>query len=326
MLHRVPTFSDVEAAAGRLAGHALRTPLIRSSLLDERTGAKVILKPENLQRTGSFKFRGAYNKIKQIARQGQARSVVACSSGNHAQGVAEAARLCGLSATIVMPKDAPDLKQFRTVRSGAEIVLYDREKEDRLSIATELAARTKSIFVGPYDDPDVIAGQGTVGLEMVVQARETGLSLDTVLTCCGGGGLASGIALSLANLAPKAALYTVEPEHFDDTARSFVAGERLTNERTSGSLCDALLSRQPGQLTFPILSGFAKGGLVVSDQEALDAMNFAFNELKLVLEPGGAVALAALLSGKLSVTGQTVGVVLSGGNVDPDVFSRAIGG
>ena len=320
----LPGLAEIEAAAGRLKGHAVVTPLLEPPALALETGARVLIKPEPLQRTGSFKFRGAYNKISQIPDDKRAAGVVAFSSGNHAQGVAAAAQLLGVPATIVMPADAPAIKIANTRGYGAEVVLYERASESREARATEIAKERGATLVPPYDDPDIIAGQGTCGLEIARQAEAAGAALDAVLICCGGGGLTAGCATALSALVPGAALYTVEPAGFDDTARSLAAGARLGNAPEAKSFCDALLSAKPGALTFQVNRRLITGGLAVDDDEVARAMAYAFRVLKLVVEPGGAVALAALLSGKLEVAGKTVAVVLSGGNVDPETFAAAI--
>jgi threonine dehydratase len=320
----LPVFEDVVSARARIAGEAVVTPLLNSPYLDELTGGRILLKAENLQRTGSFKFRGAFNRLSQIPVEERGPGVVACSSGNHAQGVAEAARLLGMPATIVMPEDAPEAKLARTRRSGAKVVTYRRGVEDREAIAHELCAQTSATMVHPYNDPGVIAGQGTAGAEIVEQAAALGLSLDAMLTCAGGGGLTAGIALALEKLAPDCELLPVEPEGFDDYGRSLVAGARVANPSEGGSVCDAILTPTPGERSFAIVSRCATRGLVVSDDEALAAVAFAFRELKLVVEPGGAVCLAAVLTGKLPVKGRTVALTLSGGNIDADVLSRAL--
>jgi threonine dehydratase len=318
----LPTFADVEAAAERLRGVAVRTPLLESEALNARVGARVLLKAECLQRTGSFKFRGAYNAIGQT----DADAVVAYSSGNHAQGVAAAARLLGKAATIVMPADAPAIKIESTRAHGAEVRLYDRATESREAIGAEIAARTGAALIRPYDDPRIIAGQGTGGLEIAAAARERGVRIDVALMPCGGGGLIAGCALALEQAFPGIAIHAVEPEGLDDTKRSLAAGARQRNAPGATSICDALLLPTPGELTFAINRRLLRGGVAVSDDEARSAMAFAFRQLKLVIEPGGAVALAAVLSGKLALEGRTVAVVLSGGNVDPALFADAITG
>jgi threonine dehydratase len=320
----LPVAADVEAAVGGLAGVAVRTPLSMPPVLSERLGARVFLKVETLQRTGSFKFRGAYTKIASIPPQRRAAGVVAYSSGNHAQGVAAAARLLGLRATIVMPSDAPRAKRERTLALGAEVVPYDRDREDRAAIATRIAAERGATLVPPYDDPLIIAGQGTIGLEIADDLAALGLKPDLVLVGASGGGLAAGIALGVKARAPAAALYTVEPEGFDDTLRSFRSGRRESNARMSGTLCDALMSSTPGELTFPITQKLIGQGLTVSDAEVAAAVRYAFRELKLVVEPGGAVGLAALLAEKLDVRDKVVVAVLSGGNVDAELFGKLI--
>lgn len=317
------SFGDLERARARIADHAHRTPLLRPAVLEDRLGGVVVLKPECLQRTGSFKFRGAYNKISTVR---DAIAVVAFSSGNHAQGVAAAAKLFAISATIVMPEDAPPLKIARTRALGAEVVLYDRAGEDRAAIAHALVEKTGATLVAPYDDPAVIAGQGTVGLELAEDAAALAESLDQVLVPCGGGGLVAGISTALSTLSPTTRVYAVEPEGFDDTARSLATGARQHNDRVGGSICDALLVREPGEITFAINRNVLAGGLVVSDEQVRAAVAFAFFELKLVVEPGGAVALAAALSGKIETAGRRTGIILSGGNVDARLFADIIEG
>lgn len=320
----VPTAADIDAAAARLAGVAVRTPLINAPVLDERLSARVFLKAETLQRTGSFKFRGAYNKISRIPPAQRAAGVVAYSSGNHAQGVAAAARLLGIRATIVMPADAPRSKRARTEALGAEVVTYDRDREDRAAIAERIVRERGATLVPPYDDPLIIAGQGTIGREIVEDLAQRGLAPDIVVIGASGGGLAAGISLGVKARVPSARFYTVEPEGFDDTARSFRSGRREHNDRLSGSICDALLSNSPGELTFPITRQLIGQGLVASDAEVGRAVRYAFEELKLVVEPGGAIGLAALLAGRLDVSGKVVVGVLSGGNVDADLFARLV--
>jgi threonine dehydratase len=317
----LPIFADVRAAARRLQGIARRTPLLEAEALNARVGGRVLVKAESLQRTGSFKFRGAYNTISQIA----APAVVAYSSGNHAQGVAAAAQALGKAATIVMPADAPAIKLESTRALGAEVRLYDRDRESREEIGAELAARTGAALVKPYDDPRIVAGQGTVGLELAEQASELGATLDAALIPCGGGGLIAGCSLALGELCPGIAIFAVEPAAFDDTGRSLAAGERALNPPGGVSICDALLAPTPGELTFEINRKRLAGGLAVADDDVRRAMAFAFRHLKLVVEPGGAVGLAALLAGSFDARGRTVAVVLSGGNVDPARFAEALG-
>ncbi|MBO9425311.1 threonine/serine dehydratase [Labrenzia sp. R4_1] len=318
------TFDDIVEAADALVGVAVKTPLLTNPALDERVGGRVLIKPECLQRSGSFKFRGAYNCLQQLDPDVRAKGVVACSSGNHAQGIASSAKIFGMPATIVMPADAPQVKLERTRGYGATVITYDRATEDRDKIAAEICADTGATFVHPYNDPAVIAGQGTVGLELAAQAKDLGVRLDDVLACTGGGGLSSGIALALANTSPETVFHTVEPQFFDDYKRSLETGALLSNPAKSGSICDALLSESPGEIGFSILRQFAGEGYTVTDEQVLDAVAFAFSELKLVVEPGGAAALAALLSGKLDLRERTVGVVLTGGNIDPKMLFKAV--
>lgn len=320
----LPRYEDVLAAAERIAGEAVRTPLLSSRVLDERVGARVFLKPECLQRTGSFKFRGAYNAISRLSPEARRAGVVASSSGNHAQGVAAAAAIHGIPATIVMPTDAPAIKRQRTEGFGARVVGYDRATEDRDAITDRIVAETGAALVHPFDNRDVIAGQGTVGLEAVADLAAQGLAPDVVLVCCGGGGLTAGVALAVKTAVPDAVVYAVEPEGFDDQTRSFASGTRQRNARTSGSVCDALLTPAPGEIGFAMNRSRVAGGLVVSDAEALEAVRFAARELKLVVEPGGAVALAAALTGKVDLAGKVVLVILSGGNIDPDLLARVV--
>ncbi len=321
---QLPVFADIQDAAKRLQGHAVKTPLLEYDVLNKQLGARILIKPEVLQLTGSFKFRGAYNCISRVQKDDAPGGIITCSSGNHAQGVAEAARLCGLPSKIVMPRDAPAIKRQRTERSGATIVSYDRETENREQITTDLAASDGSLFIPPYDDPNIIAGQGTVGLEMAEQLEPRRDSLDIVLVPVGGGGLISGVSLAVKHIWPDVAIYSVEPENFDDTARSLAAGERKENTALSGSICDALLARSPGELTFEVIKKHVSDGLVISDADVREAMSYAFRELKLIVEPGGAITLAALLSGKIDVAGKKVGIVLSGGNVDPEDYAEII--
>jgi threonine dehydratase len=320
----LPDGGDIAAAAKRLAGVAVRTPLINAPVLDDRLCARVFLKAETLQRTGSFKFRGAYNKVSSIPPDKRAAGVVAYSSGNHAQGVAAAAKLLGLPATIVMPADAPLAKRNRTAALGAEIVLYDRNTQDRAAIAKEIVAARGATLVPPYDDPLIIAGQGTIGAEIVEDLRWLNLKPQVVFIGASGGGLASGVALGISVKVPAAEFYIVEPEGFDDTLRSFASGQRESNARMSGTICDALMTPTPGELTFPITRQLIGRGFTVTDAEVGAAVRYAFEELKLVVEPGGAIGLAAMLANKLDVTGKVVVGVLSGGNVDADVFARLI--
>jgi threonine dehydratase len=321
------TLADIQAAADRISGHAVQTPLIESPALNDRAGVRVLLKAETLQRVGAFKFRGAYNRLVQLSAEERSRGVVAFSSGNHAQGVALAARLLGIPALIVMPSDAPKVKVVATQGYGAEVRFYDRLTDSREAIAAEIAAQRGSVVVLAFDDPHIIAGQGTVGLEMFAQATAAGATLDLVAAPISGGGLLAGLATAIKGLSPQTAMVGVEPEGFDDTLKSLQAGERQVFKPTGRSLCDSLESPFPGELTFPIMQNTVADVAVVSDREITEAMRYAFSTLKLVVEPGGVAALAALLAGKIDVAGKgTVGLVLSGGNVDPEQFAQVIRG
>ncbi len=313
---------DIEAAARRLAGVAIETPLLQSSQLDEMTGGTVLLKPECLQRVGSFKIRGAYNLLSQLSPEQARRGVVAWSSGNHAQGVAAAGAMLGIHTAIVMPEDAPVAKLENTRRLGGEVITYDRYTGDREAIAREIAAERGAELVPSFDHADIIAGQGTVGLEIAAQSIALGMPVDQVLIPCGGGGLSSGSAVALKAKLPDVAVITVEPENYDDTAQSLQSGRRVSVPTTQRSVCDALLVASPGELTFDIMRKFVDAGLVVSDDEVKSALRFAFRDLKLVVEPGGAAALAAVLAEKIDFEGKTTAVVLSGGNVDVELFSE----
>ena len=321
----VPTFEDVLDAAGRLEGFAVKTPLIANAALDAAAGAKVFVKAECLQRTGSFKFRGAYNRISRLTAGELARGVVAFSSGNHAQGVAAAAALMKTPAVIVMPLDAPRAKIEGTRAWGAEVITYDRWTESREEIGARIAAERGSVLVPPFDDFHVVAGQGTVGLEAARQLQELGEAADLVLAPASGGGLVAGIGLSFGALSPSTRIYAVEPEAYDDHAQSLKAGHPVAVHPDTASRLDALLSPSPGALTFALNGRQLSGAVGVSDAEAMAAVAFAFRHLKLVLEPSGAAALAAVLAGKVDAAGRTVLVVASGGNVDAEVYAEAIG-
>lgn len=302
----------------------MKTPLLESTLLNERIGGRLLIKAEPLQRTGSFKFRGAYNCISRIPEEAREGGVVAYSSGNHAQGVAAASQILGLRAVIVMPQDAPAIKIANTRAYGADIVFYDRYSENREEIGERLMAESGATLVRPYDDAMIIAGQGTIGLEAAQQARGLKASLDAFLAPCGGGGLISGCALALKDESPETDVYAVEPVGYDDTARSLVAGKPLANDMTGKSICDALLAPVPGDLTYRLNAKLLKSGLAVSDEQVREAMRTAFEYFKLVVEPGGAVALAAILAGLYYIKNKTACAVLSGGNVDPAVFRDAL--
>ncbi|TMV15411.1 threonine ammonia-lyase [Arenibacterium halophilum] len=315
------TIQMIDAAAARLKGHARRTPILTSPFLDEIAGRRVLLKAECLQHTGSFKFRGGWSAVSALEPEVRAKGVIAFSSGNHAQGVAAAAKGHGVPAVIIMPEDAPALKIANTRALGAEVVLYDRATGDRDAIGADLAQRRGLTLIRPFDEPLVIAGQGTVGLEI---ADDAGVEQADVLVCCGGGGLTSGIALALEARAPGLRVRPVEPQGFDDVARSLAAGAIQRNDRLSGSICDAIITPQPGDITFPIMSRLCGPGMAVTEEEALRAMALAFQRLKVVLEPGGAVALAAALFHGDSIEGDAVIAVASGGNVDAAMFARAL--
>ena len=314
----------IDAAAERLKGHVRRTPLLSSPFLNDIAGRRVWVKPECLQHTGSFKFRGGWSAVSALDADIRSRGVLGFSSGNHAQGVAYAAREHGIPAVIVMPSDAPALKIANTRALGAEVILYDRGGESREAIGEKLSRDRGLTLIKPYDEPQVIAGQGTTGLEIAEQAAEAGVEQADVLVCCGGGGLTAGIALALEARAPGLRVRPAEPEGFDDTARSLASGRHEVNQTESGGLCDAILTPTPGQITFPVLKRLCGPGLVVSEAEVLDAMALAFRRLKLVAEPGGAVALAAALFHGGQIEGKDVIVTISGGNVDEAVFARAL--
>lgn len=321
MTPREPTFADVQAAAHRIADQAVRTPVIESPALNRRVGGRVLIKAENLQRTGSFKFRGAWNMIAQLDGD---RAIVAYSSGNHAQGVAAAAELKGLPAVIVMPGDAPAVKMRNTRAYGAEIVTYDRAREAREEIAARLAGERNAVIVPPYEHPDIIGGQGTAAVELIEEAAARGVQLADMLVAASGGGLAAGTALAFEALSPATRIHIVEPEGFDDHGRSLRSGQRERNVETTGSICDALMAAEPGRLTFSINRTRVADGLAVSDAEARRAVAYAFEVLKLVLEPGGAVTLAAVLAGRLTPRGGAVGLIASGGNIDADLFAEIV--
>lgn len=314
--------ADIEAAAGRLNGVSVRTPLLQSFELNQVTRGKVLIKPECLQVTGSFKIRGAYNHLSQLTAQQAKNGVVAWSSGNHAQGVAAAGAMLDINTIIVMPADAPKAKLANTKRLGGEVITYDRYTGDREAIARKIAAERGAAIVPSYDHEHIIAGQGTIGLELAEDAMRLGLPPDQVLIPCGGGGLSSGCSVALKSRLPEVSVYAVEPAEFDDTARSFASGERVRIDDSARSICDALQTPMPGELTFAINRDLLSDVLTVSDDEVRSAMRFAFRNLKLVVEPGGAVALAAVLSGKLDTAGKTTAIVLSGGNVDVDLFAE----
>jgi threonine dehydratase len=320
----LPSYVDIEAAAQRLDHAAIRTPLLENARVNARLGGRLLIKAEPLQRTGSFKFRGAYNFISQLGPAQRKAGVVAWSSGNHAQGVAEAARLLQTPATIVMPRDAPEVKVANTRASGAEIVLYDRLTEDREAIARGLAERDGRTPIPPYDHPWIIAGQGTIGPEVIDQAHAIGARLDAVIAPCSGGGLSSGIATAVKAISPGTQCYAAEPAGFDDLARSLASGTIQRNERLTGSFCDALLAPCPGNYTFALARQHLTDSLTATDEDVGVAMELAFREFKLVVEPGGAVGLACVLNGRLPIKDRTICVVCSGGNVDGEVFRSVL--
>jgi len=316
--------ADIDAAARVVAPFAVRTPLLSFPVLDERAGTKVFLKPEMLQRTGSFKFRGAFNKLSSIPQASRGGGVVAFSSGNHAQGVAAAAKILNMQATIVMPKDSPLTKRERTKAYGAEVVLYDRDKEDREAIASGIAGKRGATLVRPYDDPFVIAGQGTAGREIAQDMTARGIAPDIVVAPASGGGLIAGVATAVKARFPNAELIVAEPEGYDDHGLSLRAGHREAHHAAGRTICDALMAAIPGQMTFSINSRLLAKGVTASDEEVGAAVAFAYRELKLVVEPGGAVGLAALLAGRIDARGKNVVIVLSGGNVDADLFAKLV--
>ncbi len=321
-----PDAAAVYAAAARLKHHAVTTPLLSSQRLDARLGGRLLVKAECLQRTGSFKFRGAYNALAQLDAAKRRAGVVAYSSGNHAQGVAAAAALLGMPAVIVMPFDAPAIKIANTRADGAEIVFYDRYAEDREAIAARIARERDAELLPPFDDARIIAGQGTIGLEIAAEAAAHGLRLDAAIASCSGGGLVTGLALALMEERPGIEVYAAEPDGFDDMRRSLAAGERVTNDPAARSICDALLAPMPGSITFALARRLLAGSIAVSDDDVRHAMRVAFEDFKLVLEPGGAAALAAVLSGKIAIENKNVVVVASGGNVDRATFAAALNG
>jgi len=323
---RPPGIADIEDAARRLDGITTVTPLLESPELNAELGLRLLAKAECLQRTGSFKLRGAYNRLAQLTAAQRRRGAVAYSSGNHAQGVAAAAAMLNMRATIVMPSDAPAVKIANTRALGARIVLYDRARESREAIATAIARAEGATLVPPFEDPAIVAGQGTCGIEIAAQAETLGARLDAVVVPASGGGLAAGIGLALADRSPRTKLVTAEPQGLDDLARSLKAGRRRSNQAGAHSICDALMTRTPGRLTFSILRTLGARGVAVSDAQVMTAMAMAFSAFRIVVEPGGAAALAAVLAGRARFAGRCVAVVCSGGNVDPETYRRALAG
>ncbi len=319
-----PTLADVTDALRALHGMATRTPTLENPEVNAHLCGRLLIKSEPAQRTGSFKFRGAYNRIRQMDNAARQRGTIAYSSGNHAQAVALAARLLETSALIVMPADAPAMKIENTRALGAEIVTYDRASETREAVAERIQAERDHVMVPPNEDRRVMAGAGTVSLELLEQAKVLGARLDGVLVPCGGGGLTAATAIVMRALSPATRVYGVEPEHFDDTYRSLQAGERVANPKGRKTICDSIMTDMPGQLTFAINKDLLAGVLRVSDDEVRAAMAFAFRHFKAVIEPGGAVGLAAVLSGKLGIEGRTVAVIATGGNVEAGRFCAAL--
>jgi threonine dehydratase len=318
------TFEDIQKAHGRLLHHALETPLLSNYFLNQRLNAQVYIKAECLQHCGAFKFRGAYNRLVQLTDAEKKQGVVAFSSGNHAQGVALAAQLLNIPAIIVMPDDAPKVKLERTRAYGAEVISYNRQTESREAIAQELATSRKAVLVPSFDDPHIIAGQGTCGLELAAQLQKQQQQLEMLLSPAGGGGLIAGVSVAVKQAFPDCRIYAVEPDGFDDHGRSLQSGQREVNPQGGNSLCDALLSPSPGELTWAINQKNLCQGLVVTDDEVCHAISYAYHYLKLVVEPGGAVALAALLHQKIDIKGRHVGIILSGGNIDTALLMECL--
>ena len=320
-MQELPIFSDIALAAKRIRGEAIVTPLLENAKLNALAGGRVFIKAECLQRTGSFKFRGAWNCISKLDPAANTGGVVAYSSGNHAQGVAAAAQLRGVSALSVMPEDTPQIKKANTKAYGAEVVTYDRATESREEIANQYTAKRGAVLVPPFEHPDIIAGQGTCGLEIIDELQARGVALDDMLVNCSGGGLTAGVALAFSEKSPKTKVHSVEPEGFDDYARSLRSGVREKNVSAAGSICDALLTPQPGEMTFAMNKERLAEGYAVSETEVRRAVRFAFETLKLVVEPGGSVGLAAVLSGKINAKDKNIAIILSGGNVDVKLFA-----
>ncbi|MCL4170829.1 UNVERIFIED_CONTAM: hypothetical protein GTU68_002067 [Idotea baltica] len=320
----MPTYDDVVSAAEKISGLAVKTPLLKCEDLSEKLSAEIYIKAECLQRVGAFKFRGAYNRLCRLSDDEKKRGVVAFSSGNHAQGVAASAKILGINATIVMPEDSPQMKLENTRNYGAEVVTYDRDKESREELAAKIAEEKGSIVVPSFEDFYIISGQGTVGLEAIEQGSDIDIDFDIFMTPVGGGGLISGCCLAVKKISPETEIYGVEPNEFNDVQRSIVNGKIEQNEKMSGSICDAILTPNPGEMTLELMSNNLAGVLTVSDEEVLRAMKYAWEKLKLVVEPGACVALAAILHGKINVEGKKICLVLSGGNVDEENFIKAL--
>jgi len=324
MSDTAPDFASIQNAAQTIRGQAAYTPLLESTALNETLGCRLFLKAEMLQKTGSFKFRGAFNAISRLTKEQLAKGVFAYSSGNHAQGVALAAKIMGTKATILMPEDTPAIKVANTKGYGAKVLTFNRKTESREDIGNAICAREGLAFIKPFDNINVVSGQGTVGLEIIDQLAELGMQADIIAAPCGGGGLVSGIAIAAAKNSPATKIFTAEPENFDDAARSLVAGTRLSNSGDHSSSCDAILTPMTGEITFPLLKQYGVNGLVVTEAEVFEAMRIAFSYFKVVIEPGGAVALAALLTGKTATAGKIIVAVGSGGNVDPALYCKVL--
>lgn len=324
MSGRTPSIAGIEAAAGRLEGKALVTPLLENEELNARAGGRILIKAETLQHCGSFKFRGAYNRLAQLTAEERRRGVLAWSSGNHAQGVARAGKILGIPAVIVMPRDAPAIKADRVRADGAEIIAYDRYTDDREAIGRRVAAERGLALAPSYDDVDIIEGQGTLALEAVEQAKAIGARFDAFIAPCGGGGMTAGCALALEARSPATQMWIAEPENYDETWASIRAGEKRRADTKKTTLCDAIATPSPGDLTLPVMRRLVRGGATLSDEDVSSTIAFAFKYLKLVAEPGGAAALAAVLAGRMETKGKTVGVVLSGGNIDPRLFAEIL--
>ena len=321
-----PTYKDVEIASERLAGYAIKTPVLESDKINDRLNCRVLIKAENLQRTGSFKFRGAFNMIASLKDDQKKRGIVAYSSGNHAQGVAAAAKILKIESTIVMPLDAPKIKIENTIRDGANVIFYNRSDSNRVKIAKEIVEKTGATLIPPFDAPEIIAGQGTLGLEFYRQINIKNIELDYLLAPCSGGGLIAGNAIVFKEKSPSSLIYCVEPEGYDDTAISLKANKRKIITTKQDSFCDALLIETPGELTFETNSKLLAGGLVVTQAETAQAIRAAFEDLKIIIEPGGAVALAAILAGKIKTEDKVIGIICSGGNIDKSTFRDVLDG
>jgi threonine dehydratase len=326
LIEQLPTIKDIETAIARLAGYAIRTPVLESKNINAELNCRLLIKAECLQRTGSFKFRGAFNMISTLTNKQKEKGVVAFSSGNHAQGVAAAAKIFGIKATIVMPNDAPQIKITNTKNDGAKIILYKRSDANREEIAFDIVKKTGATLIPPFDALEIMAGQGTLGIEFIEQAKKMGVHLDCLLGPCSGGGMIGGTAIAFEDKSPQTSVYSVEPEGYDDTALSLKADKRVKITPGSNSFCDSLLIKMPGKLTFESNRKLLTGGVVVNQAETANAIKLAFREYKIIVEPGGAVALAAVISKKINPQGKTIGVICSGGNIDEVTFIKILEG